>query len=432
MPILAKPRRPWPPLAFAALLLLACLAGCSSISPRFSDMTSAYSNAVQEHDRNQLFANMLLASRNLPLQFTAVPSVIGTGTISTGAYLGAEVHGPGDSSWGRFFVPSSGSLGTFGGSLSTSRQFNFTLSSLDNEQFARGFLADISVENIHAFTSTNDIPVRLKYMLFFESMTVNPNTPDELAFYNGANKAQAERFQHALDRARAAGLRTELVSVRTPIGPPISREEAVTMTQLIVQRDETALAVRKIDAPAPNQYQVESIRRVARFCFDKAVNEREARLTISPDLWCGRKDSGAGVVVTNADPVDRSSSSEADVDRQLRIENVGLNLRSSLDIFRYLGAVINAQLRPENPWTATVRTRIDRDHVQERPLLVVRKGEPPSGTPVIASARLFDESYYVPLDDDSYSALVFQIASIVITTSKVPGSIPASPGVLLK
>ena len=419
-------------LAAAVIVILTGLAGCSSISPRFSNMTSAYSEAVQEHDRNQLLINMLLASRNLPLQFTAVPSVIGTGTISSSAYLGAEVYGPGDTSWGRFFAPTPGSMGTFGGSLSTSRQFNFTLSSLDNEQFAKGFLADISIENIHAFTSTKDIPVRLKYMLFFESMTVNPDAPDEIVFYNGADKVRSERFQQALDRARAAGLRTELVSVTTPIGPALSREEAVAMTKLIVQRDDGSLAVRKIDAPAPDQYRVESVRRVARFCFDRAINQRDARLRISPDLYCGRKDSGAGIVISNSEAVEWRAPTNAGVDDEMRIENVGLNLRSSLDIFRYLGSVINAQLNPENPWTMTIRSKQEDGAWQERPLLVVRKGEPPSGTPVIATARLFDESYYVPMDDDSYSALVFQIASVVVTTSKVPGSIPASPGVLLK
>lgn len=432
MSFLARRRRTALSPALVPAVLLACLAGCSSISPRFSDMTAAYSEAVQQHDRNQLFANMLLASRNLPLQFTAVPSVIGTGTLSTGAYLGAEVHGPGDSSWGRFFVPGPGSFGTFGGSLSTSRQFNFTLSSLDNEQFARGFLSDVSVDNIHAFTSTKDIPVRLKYLLFFESMTVNPRTAGEMVFLNGPNPVDAERFQVALDRARAAGLRTELVTVTRPVGPLISREEAVQITQVIVQRDEGTLAIRKTDAPEPNQYQVVSISRVARFCFDQSVNQRDAKLTIAPDLWCGRKDPGNGIAVNSVEEHDRSPTPDANVEASIRIDNVGLNIRSSLDIFRYLGAVISAQLRPENPWVAKVRTRIDRDRWQERPLLIVRKGEPPADTPVIAVARLFDETYYVPLDEDSYSSIVFQIASVVVTMSKVPGSIPASPGVLLK
>jgi len=64
------------------------------------------------------------------------------------------------------------------------------------------------------------------------------------------------------------------------------------------------------------------------------------------------------------------------------------------------------------------------------PLLKVNKG---SGTgPVISSVKYFGNEYSVPLEQNGYSSVVFDLMSLLVTLSKIPGSIPASPGILIQ
>jgi len=46
-------------------------------------------------------------------------------------------------------------------SLETTRQFNFTLAALDNEQFTRGYLSDLTVSSVNFFTSTSEVSQEL-------------------------------------------------------------------------------------------------------------------------------------------------------------------------------------------------------------------------------------------------------------------------------
>ena len=66
------------------------------------------------------------------------------------------------------------------------------------------------------------------------------------------------------------------------------------------------------------------------------------------------------------------------------------------------------------------------------PLIIVRKGDPPHGTAVLARASFLDESYYIPKEDNGLSAKVLELLNVLVTLNKVAGSIPASPGVLLR
>ncbi|MEN9944745.1 MAG: hypothetical protein RLY18_703, partial [Pseudomonadota bacterium] len=61
---------------------LACpivFGGCASISPDIGDMTQAYSETVEKHERNQILKNLLRAGDSIPMSFTTVPTIIGSG-----------------------------------------------------------------------------------------------------------------------------------------------------------------------------------------------------------------------------------------------------------------------------------------------------------------------------------------------------------------
>jgi hypothetical protein len=64
-------------------------------------------------------------------------------------------------------------------------------------------------------------------------------------------------------------------------------------------------------------------------------------------------------------------------------------------------------------------------------LLVVRKNDP--STRNFASVKNIDDDIYsIPANDNGYSPMVLKIISQLLSLNKVPGSIPVSPGILLR
>lgn len=69
---------------------------------------------------------------------------------------------------------------------------------------------------------------------------------------------------------------------------------------------------------------------------------------------------------------------------------------------------------------------------RSRPMFVVNKGS--TSGPTLMSVKYQGETYSIPKDDDfsSYTNLVLVMLSQMLTLTKVPGSIPASPAVLIR
>jgi hypothetical protein len=72
-----------------------------------------------------------------------------------------------------------------------------------------------------------------------------------------------------------------------------------------------------------------------------------------------------------------------------------------------------------------------RDFSSAIPLLVVEKGRG-NAMNALTSVKYQGETYTVPAESDSYTREVLNIVSQLLTLNKVPGSIPASPAVLIK
>jgi hypothetical protein len=54
------------------------------------------------------------------------------------------------------------------------------------------------------------------------------------------------------------------------------------------------------------------------------------------------------------------------------------------------------------------------------------------GTKSIATVEYDGDSYIIPAENNGYSALVIDVLSQFLNLNKIPGSIPASPSVLVK
>ena len=108
-----------------------------------------------------MLTNLVRASEGLPLQFTTISTVVGSGTVVGTVSIGADIVSSSPSSVPGFFSATDRSVVKPSASLATSRQFNFTLAALDNEQFTRGYLSDLTVSSVNFFTSTSEVSQEL-------------------------------------------------------------------------------------------------------------------------------------------------------------------------------------------------------------------------------------------------------------------------------
>jgi hypothetical protein len=79
-----------------------------------------------------------------------------------------------------------------------------------------------------------------------------------------------------------------------------------------------------------------------------------------------------------------------------------------------------------------IRVPTANGHFEQKPIILVQKGAPQSAERLIATTNYQGTQYSVPLEDSGYSARVFDLLSVMVTMNKIPGSIPASPGVLIR
>jgi len=112
-----------------------------------------------------------------------------------------------------------------------------------------------------------------------------------------------------------------------------------------------------------------------------------------------------------------------------------LTIRSPNNVFEYLGQVVAAQ-NQSNPYMVTLppsdSTRPRKaGQDNQYALLVVRKNDPNNRN--FASVKNIDDDVYsIPANDNGYSPMVLKIISQLLSLNKIPGSIPVSPGILLR
>lgn len=398
-------------------LILVILTGCSGFAPNFNDMTAAYSATLSEHERNSLLTNLVRASEGLPLQFTTIPTVVGSGSIVGTMSLSADIVSSTPSSVPGFFSAADRSVAKPGASLASSRQFNFTLAALDNEQFTRGYLSDLTINSVNFFTSTAEVSQELLFMMIFESVFFDSkNQAERVMFKNTLNKKDFEQFRGVILSLIDSGLQTEQIVLPKLIGPPVTREEAVkVISQLaLAGKDIQSLGwtVSEVKTPHGPRYQTQFREIKYRFCLSSVSDEVLGEYRLSPAIRCQRFKSDDG------------GSGDG-------LFSMGLNLRSTRDIFKYLGRIIQAQLDKENPWIPAIVVRNEDGTLTSVPMLVVKRGSPAPGEKVVAQSSFLDQNYYIPYDNNGMSREVIELLSVIVTMNKVPGSIPASPGVLL-
>lgn len=399
-------------LTFAVLFLN----GCSTVGPDFTSMTEAYERAIDMHQRQSLLVNMMRASESLPLVFTDITTVSGTGSIAMSGSVNANIASGDPSSFNGFFSPTSGSSAGLSTGLATNRSFTFSLGSLNNEEFYRGFLAETSLDDIHFYMNSGVPAKEFIGSMLFESIQVTKSNGNTEVYLNEPLLPNYDRFKNKMYELLDAGLTIEMKSQATNVGPEITKDEFLKVFPLISSQLNAPKANVQAIKTKSGGYQIVKYSTSARVCFQTPL---------------GAHLYGSHMVCeANKENVINNSTVSAEYKTPGNADKILIKVRSTNGVFSYLGKLIALQTGPKKE-IATVRILTSDGNKSEQPILVVLKGNA-YNKPLLTSVKYNGEMYSIPREQSGLSARVLQMLSIMVIMNKIPGSIPASQGVLIR
>jgi hypothetical protein len=428
------------PLKLLALIGSISLLSACAVAPSFSDMSNAYQTEVEKYSNNNLLLNVVRASKRMPLSFLDIPSVLGTGTINTGmswteAWTSAGFLG----------AATAGVSNTLNPTLSTSRGFNFTQSSLDNAEFTKGFVSPINMANV-SFFMAGRTSKHLLFNLFVESLSFQRDGK-QITLINDPYSANYHDFTKAINLLVDLGLTTEMVQKMNMVGPAMDQNTLLSKNILATfittpNRGGTLLS-KEENGKTVYQYAVPEVS--YRFCFDPVVAKEKVTARFGAHFLCNtmaRSGDNMPKLISEqkvADKVSTKSSmtttqkSESKASTDV-IDQFSLQIRSPQEVFSYLGVVTNYQLRNERKVFVEVPSNWGdfTGQKSENRMLPIFMINAATSAGKIATVTYEDVNYYVPQVDNGYSSDTMKILAQLVSICKISGSIPPSPAVLVK
>lgn len=404
----------------SACVVVFFLGGCTApVTPDFTEMSANYASILEQYQLNSILINIVRASNERPLSFLDIPSINGSGNISTSPSLSGSLNGvvgglPGGITGLTSLSPSL--------SLSFGNSFNFSQSSLDNATFLRGFLSPIPIETAKFFISDN-LPREVLFSLIVGSIEIKQTDGNAEKFINNPLLAQYPAFQAELYKLLSYGLTVDQVQ-KDPPKPNFEQPDGSKLPH-VSGGFGTFPGMSPFDGlgggssfggmfggGAPGQmppvYQY-------KICVDENKFANFVKQEFSQDIFCKA-------------PLSATTS------KSKKAELI-INLRSTNSIFEYLGQVVTAQ-NQANPFvvalppSSTTPPRKEGQNNQYA-LLIVNKNK--TANKNFAMVKSLDgDLYNIPSEENGYSPMVIKIISSLLSLNKIPGSIPSSPGILLR
>ncbi|NDY83330.1 hypothetical protein G3I67_08815 [Orrella sp. NBD-18] len=426
-------------LKITALTSIALLTGCSGMvgTTSFSNMSSAYRDVLEKYGNDNILLNVARASKSMPVSFLDMPSVMGTGNVQSSVGLSASIYGvnPG-SSIGGFFTPAAGSSYAPMATMSVGNSFNFTQSSLDNSSFMVSFLSDMKPEVIASLSNSQTAAKTVLYSLAIESLEAQDEQGKTLVkLDNNPYSPDFPEFQRVLYTLIRGGISVEQITSPMPLSAPMNADE-VNKNMLAIatasNQPGTGLMPVKLSNGQPG-YQLVKMLPQARICLIEKMADNTLTFRVDQSAYCK---TTAPATAVKADPKSSAGKPVAQTDnRPSRI--LVIKLRSVRNVFDFLGALVNMQSEPTPKYVYVVDPRSlppDATEAQVKeaalPLFVVKKGAPISDP--LMTVRYQGDNYSIPADSNSFTRQVLVLVSQMLTLTKVPGSIPVSPAVLIK
>jgi hypothetical protein len=422
---------------YLALLPLSMLTACV-VAPSFSDMSQAYQTEVARYSNNNLLLNVVRSSKQMPMSFLDIPSVLGSGSIGTSASLMDQWYSTGLFSAASYAgIAGGGYYNSASLGMTTNRGFNFTQSSLDNADFIKGFLSPLNMANVSYFANGQQ-PKYLVFNLLIASLSFTDKDGKYISLINDPYSSNFGDFQKAMNLLVSLGLTTEMVQKMNLIGPTYSEKSLIDgriMATFMNSPNKGGTLLKKtVQGKDIYQYAVPEMG--FRFCFNPVVAKAEVIDRFGEDLLCNGM-AGAGNAVPKLDGAKtiKEVSDKAVANTPAKQKQAfSLQVRSPNDVFSFLGVVTYKQLQSGNKEYITVPSdqgTLVGDTKQNiaTPILMVEQSVP---SKKIAVIEYDDEVYAVPLSKNGFSSATMNILSQLVSICKVAGSIPPSPAVLVK
>lgn len=421
-------------------VLSVLLVGCSATgTTSFQAMSSSYREVVEGYANDNILINVIRASEQLPMTFLDMPSVVGSGAIGAGIGLNANIMSADPSSVSGFFSATAAVSGTYYApniGLSVNNSFNFTQSSLDNEPFMRSFLSDLQPEDIAMLANNNAGPKSVLYSLVIENVQIRDSYGNVIQSWNNDPKSpNYAEFQHILYRLIDSGLRTEVVNQREVLSGPVDLDFVSQNLDKVIPFY-TMPGVRLVPTQGKAKsglYEFVRFTPVTRMCLTKNQNEATLEKQFTDSAFCNPHFKNSDIPHNLIGDLSNPGITHEDK------HTLAIKLRSPRNIYAFLGAIVSLQLQ-SNPKIIKVK---DSDLFASNPSAVFDLNDDASSLPLfvvskdssfakpVVRVNYRGSTYSIPSDRASRSREVLVLLSEILTLSKVPGSIPASPTVLL-
>jgi hypothetical protein len=390
-------------------------------------MSSAYREILEQYANDNVLLNIVRASKSMPVSFLDMPSVTGSGSINNQVQFGPTIQGvaPGSSLAG-FFTPATGSGFSAGATLAVNNGFNFTQSSLDNSSFMVSFLSDLKPSAIASLSNSQNATRDVLYSLAIEEIEGQDMQGKTLVkFFNDPYSPKFVDFQRMLFNLVRAGITVEQTQSMMPVSAPMDSETVNRSLQGIATATSipgTALVPVKLAGGRDGFQVMRMMPPDARICLQQQDANEQLSFRVALSAYCKS-----------------SKVSTAAIDKSKPEVTLIIKLRSVRNVFEFLGSLVNIQNTPEQRVIRVVdsekvgpNTNIEEIYAKSKPLFIVKKGTIASDS--LMSLVYQGTPYSVPRDDnnETYTNQVLAMVSQMLTLTKVPGSIPLSPAVLIK
>ena len=402
-------------------------------------MSASYREVIEQYSNDNILLNIVRTANNMPMSFLDIPSVVGSGSITTNAGISTNVVSANPSSFTGFYSAAnmqdssmtSGSIG-----LSLNNGFTFTQSSLDNSSFMMAFLKDVPIEFIDLKGTERLRPKTVEYTLLIESIVLRSQDESKvIRFVNDPLDASHRDFQDILLSLVNTGLKTEKRAKKVPISSQMSEAEFNSYSKswgdaIITNISNGTFLIDKTVKGGSSKLQLVKLDIDSYICVNKYSAKAQLGELLNESAYCAKsaKNEFENSNPSNLPEVLRITKGAKNMDLTINIRSVG-------NVFDFLGSVMLVQqqdpskmlmINPVNSGLGNYYT----GYQSPSPLFRVYKDN--RDIKMSTSVSYKGSTYSIAENDDSYSKVVMEYLSTLLTITKVPGSIPPSPAVLVR
>jgi len=402
-------------LATALSLVFALgLTSCATINTEFSSWVVSYNREVEKIQNQTLLMNVLRAGHDLPVVFTSIQVVRGSGNTGMAATVGGSGTAQTTKAAGMKTDATIWAIAP-SASLTVSSGFQFDVVVLDSAEFYQGLLTPIGIDALHAL-SKRGIPAELILYLMVDRITLTVNGVAE-TYVNDPADPNYARFQSALGNLLKMGLTTELQSSGAPVGPLLTEADLKSNLPSMF----TAATAGLVPMPEPGGYRFVKRTASARLCFMGGG-------AATPDLPQGSLCAASPKkkpTTAHALPVTEGANTLA-----LPQAAMAVQTRSTRDVYGYLGRLLRAQTegRPEVTLESPEATAY-QSASRGRALFKVLKDSPRPDDLYAVEYR--GTTYSLPREDQGYTATVLAVMQQFFSLSKSVNSAPPTGSVVV-